>query len=172
MSGKPKAKDTQSFVDPELTLILDSLIEKVANRSPSPEAASKPKLHKISNPFLMKNSLNSSLVSTCPSDEAVSCERTSDLSCKNTRTDSLTENGKVIRKASERGRKTSNVLTRIPEQLNDIFECMMSDAIASPSPFTEELVDQDCANSNMSIKKPVPNKYKTEICRNWKLEGF
>jgi hypothetical protein len=37
---------------------------------------------------------------------------------------------------------------------------------SSPQPLSDE------SNENMNIKKPVPNKYKTEICKNWELEGF
>lgn len=30
---------------------------------------------------------------------------------------------------------------------------------------------KDALANNLNIKKPVPNKYKTEICRNWEIEG-
>lgn len=34
-----------------------------------------------------------------------------------------------------------------------------------------ELLTED-TNLNLNIKKPVPNKFKTEKCRNWEIEGF
>lgn len=30
----------------------------------------------------------------------------------------------------------------------------------------------DLNSNGLNVKKPVPNKYKTEICRNWELEGY
>ena len=33
-------------------------------------------------------------------------------------------------------------------------------------------VGAELAPNGVNIKKPVPNKYKTEICRNWELEGY
>lgn len=33
-------------------------------------------------------------------------------------------------------------------------------------------VAQEANSHSLNIKKPVPNKYKTEICRNWEVEGY
>jgi hypothetical protein len=94
------------------------------------------------------------------------------LSGRNGRSDSITGLGKAEFSAGDRSSRASNGLTKIPEQMNDIFECMVGGGLTTSSPFVENPGEQDSTNPNMNIKKPVPNKYKTEICRNWKLEGF
>lgn len=50
---------------------------------------------------------------------------------------------------------------------------MMQAAIISENQFTYKPENvSDPTNGNLNVKKPVPNKYKTEICRNWELEGY
>ena len=50
---------------------------------------------------------------------------------------------------------------------------MMHAAIFSNKKYVnQEEYLADSSNNPLNVKKPAPNKYKTEICRNWEIEGF
>jgi hypothetical protein len=114
-----ETKTSDSFVDPVLANIVDNLMDQVSKRQCSTEGVkvNKSKLQKNSNPFLMKSSLNISVVSTNASDDTNSCERShSDFCCKAGRSDSLTKMKRISRKDSNSLNDYSQSLFEIPEQ--------------------------------------------------------
>ena len=119
-------KTSENFVDPVLVNIVDNLMDQVSKRQCSREGVklNKSKLQKNSNPFLMKSSLNISVVSTNASDDTNSCERShSDFCCKAGRSDSLTKFKRISRKDSNSPNDFSQSLFEIPEQTpNDLIE--------------------------------------------------
>lgn len=176
LSTSAKVRESEDFIDPALTSLVNSLMDQVSDKNSFAKThkVKETKLQKFSSPFLMKNSLNSSLVSTSASDEGNSCERSSsNVSWKARRSDSLAELQSVQRRDSNPTTEITKPLFRIPEQSpNAIIECMMHAAIISESQFGyKPEISQEANCHNLNVKKPVPNKYKTEICRNWEIEG-
>jgi len=176
LSPEKKLKDTCSFMDPVLTSLVDNLMDQVSVTTPQTRTMKsvEAKLQKNSNPFLMKNSLNNSIVSTSASDDCNSCERsTSDLGCKAQRSDSLTDLQTVKRRDSNVATEVSRPLFKIPEQSPAaLIEQMMHVSVSPENAYINQHASTaDLTVSNFNIKKPVPNKYKTEICRNWEIEG-
>ena len=55
-----------------------------------------------------------------------------------------------------------------------IFKCMMKVAFIRETHYMppQQVVAQDPANEKINIKKPVPNKFKTDLCRNWMNTSF
>ena len=163
--------------DKDLRNIIDDLMEKVVNSKENNDGkrASTTKLHKFSNPFMLKNSLNNSTVSTTASDENNSCERSnSDIGYKDRSSDSFVEeNGISI---SERVANNNNLLRSNwnPEQSPNHLICKdkkIQHACENPFSIVEEL-HEDLNYQPNNVKKSVPIKYKTEIWRNWENEGF
>lgn len=119
LSTTENLEEGENFVDPVLATLVSSLMDQVEIRT-TPTKTQKDretKLQKNSNPFLMKNSLNNSLVSTSASEDCNSCERSSsDLSCKGRRSDSLTDFQSVQRRDSNVSNENSEPLFKIPEQ--------------------------------------------------------
>jgi len=177
LSTSANVKESEDFIDPALTSLVNSLMEQVSDKNSLTKSHKnkETKLQKFSSPFLMKNSLNSSLVSTSASDDWNSCERSSsNVSWKARRSDSLAEIQSVQRRDSNPATEITKPLFRIPEQTpNAIIEWMVHAAIISESQFGYTTESAQETNSfGLNIKKPVPNKYKTEICRNWEVEGY
>ena len=174
LKGAVKDTESQSFVDQELTSIVQSMVERVVNRSPNEKINKELKLHPKPSPFTLKSSLNSSLVSTSASDDSNSCERSSNISSKDMRSDSINSVENSQEGASKSLSSSSKQLFEIPEKSpNDIFECMMQAAMVKDGQYVNSQPQEvESPNQNLNSKKPVPNKYKTEICRNWELEGF
>jgi hypothetical protein len=170
-------RKSDSFVDPVFSEIVDNLMDQVFSKQNSKQAlrTHKTKLQKNSNPFLMKNSLNNSVVSTSASEDWNSSERShSDFCCKAGRSDSLSKLKSVQRKDSNLASEKSQTLFEIPEQSpTALFEWMMYAALKPEKKFRLKAEDGIEVNPNvLNVKKPVPNKFKTEICRNWELEGY
>ena len=175
----PSIEDSthQSFVDPELASLVNNLVDKVASKSPNEKLRKGHKLQKQSSAFLMKNSLNNSLASTSGSDDSNSCERASILSAKGFRSDSINSVENIKDGNSQPFNSSSKNLFKIPEQFpeqspNGILEQMMQAVLISDNNYNSHQATKELEDPNSSSKKPVPNKYKTEICRNWEVEGF
>lgn len=71
LSTSAEVRESEDFIDPALTSLVNSLMDQVSDKNSSgkPHKSKETKLQKFSSPFLMKNSLNSSLVSTSASDD-------------------------------------------------------------------------------------------------------
>lgn len=172
-----RSKKIENFTDPIMAEVVNNLIDQTVRANSLGKTAKLPdsKLQKESNPFLMKNSLNSSSVSTSVSEDCNSCERSSaDLSSKGRNSDSLVLEQSVNRKYSNPATNDARTLFRIPEQHpNELIHNMMQAAIISKDRYGyDKEYSPDSGSNSLNIKRPVPNKYKTEICRNWELEGF
>ena len=117
----PKAglRKSDSCVDPVFSEIVDDLMDQVVSKHGCKQIPKthKTKLQKNSNPFLMKSSLNNSVISTSASEDCNSCERShSDFCCKAGRSDSLGKLKTVQRKDSNLASEKSQTLFEIPEQ--------------------------------------------------------
>jgi len=171
-SNNPLQKDTESkdFMDQELTSLVESLVEKVVSKGPNEKMSRQKKLH-TKPTLIVGKSLNSSLVSTTASDDSNSCERSSILSSKDARSDSISSNN-IAKDVNSS--VNSKQLFEIPERApTDFVELMRKNSRSPDGQYGgnySQVIDPE--DPNMSCKKPVPNKYKTEICRNWQQESF
>lgn len=162
-------KKSDCFVDPVLANIVDNLMDQAPERQSSGIEV------ELNLREFQKTSSNISVVSTNASDDTNSCERShSDFCCKAGRSDSLSRVKHISRKDSNSASDCSQSLFEIPEQTpSALIESMMYTTFSPDSKFdARHECDSEGRDSNLSVKKPIPNKYKTEICRNWKLEGF
>lgn len=171
-------KSSDEYFDQDLERLINDLINKVANTDDRIDCKQmKPtKLHKFSSPFMLKNSLNNSIVSTSASDDNNSCERSnSDLSCKEIRSDSLIEE---YFSNSLNGDSTEECLEKIfnfPEEENkdNAQDLIGNNEYHSDDLFVITEDEQiDFISQPINAKKAIITKYKTEICRNWEVEGF
>eukprot|EP00344_Euplotes_crassus_P000640 CAMPEP_0196994196 /NCGR_PEP_ID=MMETSP1380-20130617/482_1 /TAXON_ID=5936 /ORGANISM="Euplotes crassus, Strain CT5" /LENGTH=290 /DNA_ID=CAMNT_0042409501 /DNA_START=367 /DNA_END=1239 /DNA_ORIENTATION=+ len=128
----------------------------------------------MSSGFTVKGALNISIGSTSCSDEGNSLERSTLPRSRGFRSSSMNLSEGVKQGLPHSLNKNSEGLSKIPELATTFFcESMNQTEInseisygSSPSPNSE------AASQMGNTKRPAPNKYKTEICRNWQLEGY
>ena len=168
LSKRNSMKSSDNYMDQSLTLLVNDLINKVTNTDKrlDDNQTAPTKLHKFSSPFMMKNSLNNSIVSTVASDDNNSCERSnSDVSCKEIRSDSLIEdyfsnslNGdstdECLEKIFNFSEEVQNSSQYLKENKEHTFDTIFS---------TTEEFQKDNQNYPINAKKATPMKYKTEI---------
>lgn len=165
---------SSNFVDSELTTLVTSLIDQVEITEDSYALNKKPKIKKLGSGSIPKGALNISTGSTSCSDEGNSLERCAVPRSRGFRSSSMNLNQSPSDGLHHSLNKNSEGLSKIPEMSPSFFcESMNQTEVNSEisygsnhSPNSESL--SQLANS----KKPVPNKYKTEICRNWEMEGY
>lgn len=156
--------------------IVDGLLHQATNKGSSKNAGTfqTTKMMKNSKEFI-KQTVARSHISTCASEDSNSCERSAaTVSGKQSRTSSFEE--QITVKPAERYTNPNKVPFKAPVQQNPmaIFECMMKAAIMGEPQFPTmghaPVVEPTAENLN--VKKPVPNKFKTEMCRNMVKTGI
>ena len=172
-----KWKWNEKFDDMELKTILDDLMDLAVatGENTIQKKSTKTKLHKLSSPFMIKSSLNNSTISTSASDESNSWERLNyNSSWKDIKSDSFVYQKSIQKEDQDPNNKkllrSIWNLDQVPININNCELMVYSNSenqISLSEDFNE---DSNCLVNN--LKKPVPIKYKTEICRNWENEGF
>jgi hypothetical protein len=156
--------------------IVDNLLTQPASDS-SKQIAGKcqpAKMTKISKIFTKKTTASSHF-STSASEDSSSCERSTPMgSGKQSRSSSFEEE-QIVVKNVQRYTRPAKVPFNTPTQNPMVLlQCMMNAAIMGDNQYAPQqsapvpVVEADKVN----VKKAVPNKFKTEMCRNWVNHGF